>query len=240
MKPGNDPEWPYFGDESWLTKRHSVCSCIFTYVHVFSCIFIYFQNYLGDLGDLGLRLLADPLKNNNKKKHKDHGNLPAMQAAQSMIISIDSIAASSPRISRPQPVSGACESNQAEKGVQPQECDRLIDWTVWYWKITYQKRLVWCLVWLLFDKKNGGSIDQLGVPKKCIWKRMLGWQVWVSSPHSSAGARPLMSPGSDFARGAVCLNGGWGKHPCLVGIAVEQLLVWLKIMFSKTKGRICF
>ena len=151
----------------WVVA-HQKTFRMFMYFHIcsrFSCIFIYSQNYLGDLGDLGLRLLADPLKNNNKKKHKDHGNLPAMQAAQSMIISIDSIAASSPRISRPQPVSGACESNHAEKGVQPQECDRLIDWMVWYRKITCQKRLVWCLVWLLFDNKMAVQLTSWGSPK---------------------------------------------------------------------------
>lgn len=90
------------------------------YVHVFSHMFTLFHvfselYYVGDLGDLGLRLLADPLKNNNKKKHKDHGNLHAMQAAHSMIISIDSIAASSPRISRPQPVPGAVVNQTKQK-----------------------------------------------------------------------------------------------------------------------------
>lgn len=210
MKPGNDPEWPYFGDESWLTKRHSVCSCIFTYVHVFSCIFIYSQNYLGDLGDLGLRLLADPLKNNNKKKHKDHGNLPAMQAAQSMIISIDSIAASSPRISRPQHVSGACESNHAEKGVQPQECDRLIDWMVWYWKITCQKRLVWCLVWLLFDKKKWRFNWPVGGPQKVHWEanaRLTGLGLFSSL---FCGCKTTDVPWQRFCKGCNLFKRGMG------------------------------
>ena len=45
----------YFGDESWLTKRTFVSSCL--YVHIiyrgFSCMRIFSCNCLGDLGDLG-------------------------------------------------------------------------------------------------------------------------------------------------------------------------------------------
>ena len=101
----------YFGDESWLTKRTFVSSCI--YVHIiyrrFSCMRIFSRNCLGDLGDLGD---CNPLKNKNETRRS--ATPRSLQAAQSMIISIDSIVSSSPRISRPQPVSGAWEShNQA-------------------------------------------------------------------------------------------------------------------------------